>query len=277
VNASLVCPKCGFAQPAAPECARCGIVVARFRREAAPAPHAVVARGLATVPPTRSSAMPAIAVLVVLAGLAASAYGLMKAKGAIESVTAVAAPRRARRSSAGPAHDSQTARVEEPRSADAASPEPSREEVREGTPSSAPVSDRSSTEIAPAAPAAPGRQARRAISSSWREGASGFSDAESDRKRLGAPMAVYFFTDWCGWCRRFESAYLPSPEVEEYLNDVVRVRINPENGSAERALAEHGHQDVTERITRSLRFEHDVGGSRLDRELVARGACRDAE
>jgi thiol-disulfide isomerase/thioredoxin len=281
-GASLVCPKCGFAQPAAAECARCGIVIARFRREPAPAPglHTAEAPRVSSMPAARSSMMPVIAILVVLAGLGASAYGLMKAKGAIETVTAVAAPRRARASSAVRAPDSRSARVEEPRSSVPASAEPPREEVREGTPLSMPVSDRPSEENA-AAPQ--GRAPRLAVSSAWREGASGFADAESDRKRLGSPMAIYFFTGWCGWCRRLESAYLPAPEVEEYLSGVVRVRIDAESGAAERALAKRfgvrGYPSffIVSADGSSARRVHPfrVEGHMSPAEFAA--ACRDAE
>lgn len=51
-------------------------------------------------------------------------------------------------------------------------------------------------------------------------------------------MVVYFYTDWCGYCRRFEEQVLYTPEVDRFLSHVmVRVRVNPETGSQERAIA----------------------------------------
>jgi thiol-disulfide isomerase/thioredoxin len=48
---------------------------------------------------------------------------------------------------------------------------------------------------------------------------------------------VYFYADWCSYCRTLDNQYLPSAPVQEYLRAVVKVRINPEQGVAERALA----------------------------------------
>jgi thiol:disulfide interchange protein len=72
---------------------------------------------------------------------------------------------------------------------------------------------------------------------SWYEGARGFADADAERKKTGAPMVVYFHTDWCGWCRKLESDYLASKEGADFLRGVLRVRVNPEEGSDENALA----------------------------------------
>lgn len=49
-------------------------------------------------------------------------------------------------------------------------------------------------------------------------------------------MWVYFYTDWCPYCRRMDKELIASSEVGAYLGDIVAVRINPERGDEERAL-----------------------------------------
>jgi tetratricopeptide (TPR) repeat protein len=52
-------------------------------------------------------------------------------------------------------------------------------------------------------------------------------------------MLVYFFTDWCGYCRTFERDILSTDEVERALQGtLIRVKLNPEAGSDERSVAD---------------------------------------
>src|SRR4051794_27832139 len=37
-SAGMICPKCGFVQPQNPECARCGVIVSRYRGPVSSAP-----------------------------------------------------------------------------------------------------------------------------------------------------------------------------------------------------------------------------------------------
>ncbi|HEY8227251.1 MAG TPA: thioredoxin family protein [Pyrinomonadaceae bacterium] len=72
----------------------------------------------------------------------------------------------------------------------------------------------------------------------WLRDAPGYERASQLQRELGVPMVVYFYTDWCPFCHALDSRYLPTPPVQQYLRGVVKVRINPEHGPAERALAE---------------------------------------
>src|SRR5262245_49749996 len=75
------------------------------------------------------------------------------------------------------------------------------------------------------------------VTTSWFSGAAGYAQAEREQQDTGAPLAVYFYTDWCGYCKRLERNILASREVEDYFSSsVIRVRINPEEGPAEEAL-----------------------------------------
>jgi len=71
----------------------------------------------------------------------------------------------------------------------------------------------------------------------WLYGASGYARAVELQRELNVPLVVYFYADWCPYCRTLDNQYLPSAPVQDYLQGVVKVRINPEHGPAERALA----------------------------------------
>ena len=73
----------------------------------------------------------------------------------------------------------------------------------------------------------------------WMQGADGFYEAIRTLEREPQPMVVYFYTDWCGYCRQFERELLGTAEVKEYFADVLTVRINPESGSDERQIADY--------------------------------------
>ncbi len=72
----------------------------------------------------------------------------------------------------------------------------------------------------------------------WLEGANGYARGAEQAKLAGKPIILYFYTEWCPYCRKFENNTLASAEVVKALSRFVRVRINPENGSRENKLAE---------------------------------------
>jgi thiol:disulfide interchange protein len=75
------------------------------------------------------------------------------------------------------------------------------------------------------------------ITTSWFSGADGYALAVREQQQTGAPMAVYFYTDWCGYCKRLERNVLSTGEVESYFSSkLIRVKVNPEDGPAEDAL-----------------------------------------
>jgi thiol:disulfide interchange protein len=75
------------------------------------------------------------------------------------------------------------------------------------------------------------------VSSTWFDDASGFEDAAREQARQHAPMLVYFRTDWCPYCKKFDSL-LEDAGVRSRLANVIKVRVNPEHGDAERNLFE---------------------------------------
>ena len=106
----------------------------------------------------------------------------------------------------------------------------------------------------------------------WLQDSDGMFDAIRSVEEVSKPMVVYFYTDWCGYCRQFERELLGTPEVKEYFSEVLTVRINPENGDREREIAEYygvnGYPGffVHSGTSRTL--------SRVDRMLVENGQPR---
>ena len=80
--------------------------------------------------------------------------------------------------------------------------------------------------------------AAEAFDDQWFYNASGYSRAVELQRQLKVPLVVYFYTDWCPYCHHLDTDYLPNPAVQAYLQGVVKVRINPENGPAERDIAD---------------------------------------
>jgi len=72
----------------------------------------------------------------------------------------------------------------------------------------------------------------------WLEGADGFVEALDQATADATPLAIYFYTDWCGYCRQLERELLFRTEVEDYLGGLTKVRINPEHGQQESAIAQ---------------------------------------
>jgi tetratricopeptide (TPR) repeat protein len=71
----------------------------------------------------------------------------------------------------------------------------------------------------------------------WRHGAYGYDRASMEAKEQEVPLIVYFNTDWCKWCEKLNNEYLASYEIEEFLSGILKVEVNPEKGSAEKALS----------------------------------------
>lgn len=73
--------------------------------------------------------------------------------------------------------------------------------------------------------------------SGWFENADGLSEALRVASEQSKPLFLYFYTDWCPYCRQFESGLLSTPELDDYVDGIVAVRVNPESGPDEAMLA----------------------------------------
>ena len=93
------------------------------------------------------------------------------------------------------------------------------------------------SKIAPKLPAPSAEKPAAPITPAWFLDASGYDGAELERQAAGASMVIYFQKRKCEPCRKFEHDILGSPEVKSFLQDVVKVRVDPDDGDAERKLA----------------------------------------
>jgi thiol-disulfide isomerase/thioredoxin len=75
------------------------------------------------------------------------------------------------------------------------------------------------------------------VSSDWYDGASGLRRASEEQAASGAPLLLFFYVDWCPHCRRFIGEVLPSPEMRELGQHIVKVKVDAEGGEDDRALA----------------------------------------
>lgn len=214
------CPKCGCDQPEALECARCGVVVARWRAGERPKPVRA-SSPLGPSPRRGSSAV----------GLALLGLGVLAAFGVgarfFRELPPASVP--TSRTEAGMAEqrpaDSVALRVDIP---------------AERFPSPPPLATAREAPAPESCPLASGRGAwvasRSPVSSYWQEGARGFADAGREQARVKAPLLVYFYTDWCPYCRELDRTVLSDSSFDRFR--AVKVRVNPEAGPEERAIAD---------------------------------------
>jgi thioredoxin 1 len=59
--------------------------------------------------------------------------------------------------------------------------------------------------------------------------------ARREAARRRAPVALDFYTDWCGWCRVFDEAVYPDPAVRRELDRTVFLRLDAEGEGADAA------------------------------------------
>lgn len=74
--------------------------------------------------------------------------------------------------------------------------------------------------------------------SGWFNGVEGMVEAGRLYEQQPQPVFLYFYADWCPYCRQLERELLSSKVVEDYLADILAVRINPEAGPAEAQIAQ---------------------------------------
>jgi thiol-disulfide isomerase/thioredoxin len=229
-DAMTECPKCGYRQDGGEECLRCGLVFAKARRPPSLHPVPDPASPRSTLHPRSASSSPPrtgsrTEISSLLTWLLA-AVGLMALwlwwSGGSE-----------------PAPLLET--IEEPRSTaieTRARPFPAvpgpREDRRPGGTDPGFEITPDGGQYPPKEPA-PFRQP--VVTYQWHEGAEGYRRAIEEQAGTHQPLLVYFYTDWCGYCRQLERVLLTDSEAEDYLRYLIKVKINPEDGSHEKEIS----------------------------------------
>ncbi len=70
----------------------------------------------------------------------------------------------------------------------------------------------------------------------WKNGIPGYKYSFKKAEKEDKPLILYFYTDWCKYCDKLNKDYLATSKVRSFLNDIPKVRINPEKGAAEKVL-----------------------------------------
>jgi thiol-disulfide isomerase/thioredoxin len=232
----MKCPRCGRRQPIAAECVGCGVV---FRKLAAPGVARRPRPAEAPTPgaPRRETSIGAFAGwLLVIAALGVAVWA-WPGRAHMSPVSASGAPPPSPPSSASSDAAAAAAVPPGPRVPPALPESPA------GTPAAPAVA---AAPLPPSPPPEPSTAGGRAavdesvpvhLPYSWYEDASGYQDAVAEARGTRKPMAVYFRTDWCPYCRRLDRDLLSSGPVIAYFRSVVKVRINPEAGVVEKEIA----------------------------------------
>jgi thiol-disulfide isomerase/thioredoxin len=224
----MVCPKCGQPRSPGPECERCGVVYAKFRPAPSPSP--------VPSPPRRGNWWPA-AILAALAAAGVGAWVKLRAPAPRDGSPAIFSdtremppPRTAASEDAGTASALPEPEGAPPAPAEPPPGAPEAPAVVEVTaePASCEAFELSDLPDQPSLPS---------VSSDWYDGASGLRRAGEEQASSGAPLLLYFYVDWCPHCRRFTGEVLPSPEMRELGQHIVKVKVDAEGSEDDRALA----------------------------------------
>jgi thioredoxin-related protein len=73
----------------------------------------------------------------------------------------------------------------------------------------------------------------------WLRGGKGLIEALQKVEKDKKPLVVYFYADWCGYCRQFEKALLGTSQVKRFLSTGYAVMINPDDGEQENGIAQY--------------------------------------
>lgn len=73
--------------------------------------------------------------------------------------------------------------------------------------------------------------------SRWYTKAVSFKRIEKAAKENNKPYILFFYTNWCGYCKRMDRKYLSNTEVKKILSKYYRIKINPDKGRPEKTLA----------------------------------------
>jgi len=70
----------------------------------------------------------------------------------------------------------------------------------------------------------------------WYHGASGYEDALDEVIGEEKPLILYFHSESCNWCKKLDSEYFASYEVDQFLRNIPKVEISSSEETPEKAL-----------------------------------------
>ncbi len=73
--------------------------------------------------------------------------------------------------------------------------------------------------------------------SKWYKKASSFEKIEKAAKKNNKPYILFFYTDWCGYCKKMDKRYLSNANVKKILSKYYRIKIKTDAGKKAKALA----------------------------------------
>lgn len=82
-----------------------------------------------------------------------------------------------------------------------------------------------------------GNSAAAVTTDAWYDNPADYEQVQKEAAAQGKSFILFFYVDWCGYCKRLKKNFLEQPEVKKNLAKYLRVKINPNKGKKEQALA----------------------------------------
>lgn len=72
----------------------------------------------------------------------------------------------------------------------------------------------------------------------WGSGADGYDIALLDAEEEEKPVVLYFHSETCKWSKKLTNTYLAHNDIEEFLTEIPKAQIEPDQGTLEEAIAD---------------------------------------
>lgn len=70
----------------------------------------------------------------------------------------------------------------------------------------------------------------------WYAGHTGYNEAIKESDQNETPALIYMYTDWCKYCKKFESTLLTNHDVNSKLARFVKIKLNPDTSDQDKQL-----------------------------------------